>query len=76
MVCCIQAKYIKLKGTQDVLFISTAHVSLLDIDIFVYVCVPLDCEVESTSAAAGGRKQRTVQARGVPVFCYCGILAY
>lgn len=38
--------------------------------------VILDCEVEPASAAAGGRKQRTLQARGDPVFCYSGILAY
>lgn len=40
------------------------------------LCHPLDCEVKQTSAAAGGRKQRALQAWDVPLFCYCCILAY
>lgn len=44
-------------------------------NLFVF-CASSDCEAEPASAAAGGRKQRTLQARGDPVLCYCGFLAY
>lgn len=44
--------------------------------VLKYCCVHSDCEAEPASAAAGGRKQRTLQARGDPVLCHCGVLAY
>jgi len=40
------------------------------------LCGDLDREAQPSSAAAGGRKQRTLQARGDPVFCHSGFLAY
>ena len=49
--------------------------SLLWKNVFVF-CASSDCEAEPASAAPGGGKQRTLQARGDPVLCYCGFLAY
>ena len=45
-------------------------------NMFLCSCDHSDCEAEPTSPAAGRRKQGTLQARGDPVFCYCGILAH
>lgn len=70
--------YVSVEWTCFSLTLKCAHCTFFasTIQTFICSCGHSDCEAESAPAAAGGRKQGTLQARGDSVLSHHHVLAH